>query len=170
MGPIGVLYDLHGNGELPWSIEVNFMNFPSDKIQRWENEEALKEHFMNNLKEANHLRDRHNSAINALTKDDQTNLWTAVTKQDFSLFWDIHPKLSKSVDTIKFIPIRIITSRGTCRMPPITSKKNNTEELTLLKDVLNNIPEYTNENEYQVLVHGIVPPLETPISWLAYHC
>ena len=49
--PLGVLYDLFGKGELPWRIEVNFQNFPANRLQRWESEDSLKAHFMNNLKE-----------------------------------------------------------------------------------------------------------------------
>jgi len=76
--PVGVLYDLYGEGKLPWSIEVNFQNFPEKQLQRWESEASLKSHFMNNLKEANHLKDKNNTAINSLSKDEQTSLWESV--------------------------------------------------------------------------------------------
>lgn len=53
-------------------------------------------------------------------------------------------------------------------MPPVPSRSQS-GDLTLLKDVLNL---YSSEfgDDYQAVIHGVVPPIETPLSWLAYHC
>jgi len=158
---------LYGEGQLPWTIEVNFQGFPADKLNRWENEESLKAHFMNNLKEANHLKDKNNSAINSLAQDEQTNLWEAVKNQEYKRFWDIYPKLGKSVDSIKYVPVRVIANDGKLMMPPVPSYKGDSGQFTLLSDILQSFPQY---NDCQPIVHGISPPLDTPVFWLAYHC
>ena len=43
-------------------------------------------------------------------------------------------------------------------------------ELVTLGDVLQTHLPQLQPASYPVLVHGISPPLQTPITWLAYHC
>jgi len=165
--PVGVLYDLYGQGELPWQIQVNFQNFPADRLQRWEGEAALKHHFINNLKEANHLKDKSNQAINSLSKEEQTTLWDSVKSQDYTAFWKVYPKLCKGEDEIKFVPVRVVTEDSLVMMSPITTRRDD-GGLTLLGDVLARFS--CDPTQKQVLVHGVTPSLDTPIVWLAYHC
>jgi len=88
--------------------------------------------------------------------------------EEYKKFWDIYPKLGKSVDTIKFVPIRIITGNATLMMRPFSSKKSGTDDLMLLSDLMQDLPQFNAD--HQPVIHGIVPPPETPIVWLAYHC
>ena len=87
--------------------------------------------------------------------------------EEYKKFWEIYPKLSKSVDEIKYLPVRVIGVNGLTLMRPFPSKSES-GELLLLKDILTSFPDY-NETK-QAVVHGVVPPLDTPVSWLAYHC
>jgi hypothetical protein len=49
--PVGVLYDLYGDEELPWTITVHFREFPATQLLRCPNIETIQSHFNNTLKE-----------------------------------------------------------------------------------------------------------------------
>lgn len=91
--------------------------------------------------------------------------------EKYAQFWDIYPKLCKSIETIKFVPVRIITENGHIMMSPITSRYEN-GDVVILKDVLcKKFPEFESDDcNLSAIVHGISPPLDTPIYWLATHC
>lgn len=49
--PVGVLYDMYGKSALPWAITVHFQNYPVETILRCPDEDTIKSHFLNTLKE-----------------------------------------------------------------------------------------------------------------------
>jgi hypothetical protein len=49
--PLGVLYDLYANEELPWSLTVHFREFPTSQLLRCPNVETIQSHFNNTVKE-----------------------------------------------------------------------------------------------------------------------
>ncbi|ETW08282.1 hypothetical protein, variant 3 [Aphanomyces invadans] len=49
--PFGVLYDLHGDGMLPWAITVHFQGYPSQHLLPCDNLQAVEMHFMNCYKQ-----------------------------------------------------------------------------------------------------------------------
>ena len=76
--------------------------------------------------------------------------------------------LSKGIDAVKFLPIRVVTGNATLMMRPVSTKKPESDELMLLSDLLPLFPQVSEG--CQPIVHGITPPLDTPLAWLAYHC
>ena len=76
--PVGVLYDLYGNQELPWQLVVHFQGFPSDQLLRCPNEDTVKWQFMNVLKEANYIKHGDTSRVNGLTVAESNDIWDGV--------------------------------------------------------------------------------------------
>lgn len=49
--PVGVLYDVFGNGALPWRLTVHVQDFPTAVLLRCPDELTLKSFFWNSLKQ-----------------------------------------------------------------------------------------------------------------------
>eukprot|EP01095_Lingulamoeba_sp_RSL-Kostka_P009260 TRINITY_DN318_c1_g1_i1.p1 TRINITY_DN318_c1_g1~~TRINITY_DN318_c1_g1_i1.p1 ORF type:complete len:226 (+),score=62.03 TRINITY_DN318_c1_g1_i1:49-726(+) len=108
--PTGVLFDMFDRQQdIPWKIEAHFKNFPSDQIIDYSLTEALKSHYMNNLKEANYLKGGANSKINLLSKEEQNNLWDGLKESNYDKFWGTHQILSLETKDLRYVPIRILT-------------------------------------------------------------
>eukprot|EP01102_Stenamoeba_stenopodia_P013786 TRINITY_DN4518_c0_g1_i1.p1 TRINITY_DN4518_c0_g1~~TRINITY_DN4518_c0_g1_i1.p1 ORF type:complete len:303 (-),score=85.96 TRINITY_DN4518_c0_g1_i1:61-900(-) len=179
--PIGVLFDLYASQQnLPWTLSVHFQGFPAQQLLRCPNEDTIKSHFMNALKEANYLKHGDNARVNALSIVDQNDLFEGLRKNNFELFWRANAKLSSDLAHCKNVPIRICRPSEPWLQEPITPLDENGQERTLGNVLQQLLPLqfHVNTNSEGVisyttnarwLIHGISPPLETPILWLSQH-
>lgn len=190
--PIGVLFDLYGSAsavgvswDLPWPLTIHFQGFPEGRLLRCPNDDTVKAHYMNVLKQANYLRYGDNTKINDLSLAEQNDLWQGIRQNKFDVFWKINSKITvpEELPLCKYIPFRV------CRpsipaihiQEPIPPKSPSGTDHTLgsaLKLVLPELfPEedLTNNsailnNKLKVIIQGITPPLETPLTWLNANC
>jgi len=174
--PVGVLYDVFCNEfELPWSLVVHFQGFPTDQLLRCANEEAVKWHYINMIKEATYIKHGDCAKVNSLSVQESNDLWDGLKNNDYTQFWKSNGKLSAEPQTQKGIPTRMFLhnhpacvqecvgphDKGTVRT--LSSFLN---EFASQVFTANNIPSTTN---YKVLVQGMSPPLDVPLSWLCEH-
>ncbi|KAF2263637.1 autophagy protein 5 [Lojkania enalia] len=128
--PLGLLYDLYSGaepaypedgtelkvhtteeeqGSLPWKLTVHFSEYPAEHLVRLDAEgKYLHDLYINNVKEADFLRNGTGKTIMSLNKEDSTQLWDSVKQHDFSLFSPINQKLlSPQGVNLRHIPMRL---------------------------------------------------------------
>ena len=101
--PLGLLYDLFSGAspsqasgmdiqeqsasdgaedQLPWRLTLHFTDWPEQSLVRPDAEgKTLHDAFINNVKEADFLRNGTAKGIMSLSKDDSTKLWSAVQER-----------------------------------------------------------------------------------------
>ena len=101
--PLGLLYDLFSGAspaqasdfdaqnkssleeqedQLPWRLTLHFTEWPEQALVRPDAEgKVLHDAFINSVKEADFLRNGTAKGIMSLSKDDSTQLWTAVQER-----------------------------------------------------------------------------------------
>jgi hypothetical protein len=103
--PVGLLHDLFSGGSpsqafvqkdkdsppeevsdaLPWRLVLHFSDWPDDQLVRLDLEgNVLHDAYINSVKEADFLRNGSAKAIMSLSKDDSTQLWTAVQNSELN--------------------------------------------------------------------------------------
>ncbi|KAI4217719.1 MAG: hypothetical protein LQ351_000315 [Letrouitia transgressa] len=119
--PLGLLFDLFSGStpsqasnlvlseqatseddtKLPWRLTLHFSNWPEEQLVRPDAEgKVLHDAFINSVKEADFLRNGTAKGIMSLSKDDSTQLWTAVQKREqHSSVNQVHHRLTlQSID------------------------------------------------------------------------
>ena len=108
--PLGLLYDLFSGAApaqadgsdhdtnspstelqstLPWRLTLHFTDWPEESLVQPDAEgKVLHDAFINSVKEADFLRNGTAKGIMSLSKDDSTQLWTAVQQRMFILSMD----------------------------------------------------------------------------------
>ncbi|KAL1506779.1 hypothetical protein ABEB36_006080 [Hypothenemus hampei] len=168
--PIGVLYDSMVDIEhetLPWVITVHFDKFPETKIYRFSNKETVESYFMACIKEADVLKHRGQIATN-MQKKDHNQLWLGLQNDKFDQFWAVNRKLMELTvdsDHFKYIPFRCYIDDGYRQklIKPVTEDGRR----TTLQDLLNEL--FPNKDNVTAKIHGMYPPLETPLQWMSEH-
>merc|ERR1711988_1241433 len=173
--PAGVLFDLYGSRlNLPWEITVHFQGFPSTKILRCSGEDATKYTFMNILKEANHLKFGDGSKISGLALEEQNDLWEGTIAGKYDQFWNINKKLIPKEKKVKYVPMRFCFPNQPMIQEPVTLQTEG-KDMSLAEVLKKVLPQDYNtvsekDENMNVIIQGIKPPLWTPILWLAIHC
>eukprot|EP00026_Physarum_polycephalum_P010694 Phypoly_transcript_10868.p1 GENE.Phypoly_transcript_10868~~Phypoly_transcript_10868.p1 ORF type:complete len:325 (+),score=68.06 Phypoly_transcript_10868:172-1146(+) len=133
--PIGLLFDLlHPNAtapELPWPLTVHFHEFPENDLLRCPNEETIKNHFMNTLKEANYIKFGDSGKVNKLSLSDSNALWDGVRTFDFETFSAGNKLLAADATTMKHVPIRVCSPNLRTMQDLIPPKDDKGNERTL---------------------------------------
>ena len=190
--PIGILYDLYTssisstNSHLPWQIIVHLSKFPEGEIIRFPDKESIESHYMSTIKEADALKHK-GQIISDMQKRDHKQIWNSLIQDKYDGFWNINNKLMSYTDNIqyfRYIPFRIyILDKPFIQklFSPYDIEQNKAMILNDLiiyalnheaqceqqaneKKILN-----TNIDDYQVIIHGIKPSLQTPLQWLSEH-
>eukprot|EP01084_Bolivina_argentea_P276372 471568_1 len=77
--PVGVLQDARSNPEaLPWQLTVHFHHFPQHQIIPFEDESAVRAHFMHSMKQAFYLRYGSSEIAMSLPLAEQDGIWRSV--------------------------------------------------------------------------------------------
>jgi autophagy-related protein 5 len=188
--PIGVLYDLYTSSvsttssHLPWQIIVHLSKFPEGEIIRFPDKESIEAYYMSTVKEADALKHK-GQIIGDMQKRDHKQLWNSLLQDKYEGFWNINNRLMSYTDNIqyfRYIPFRIyILDKPFIQklFSPFVPEENKwmtlndllhsaltheaqCEQLANEKKILS-----TNIDDYKILIHGIQPPLQTPIQWLS---
>ncbi|XP_022655162.1 autophagy protein 5-like [Varroa jacobsoni] len=104
--PIGLLYDLHGGGKLPWTIIIHFRDFPDKELIACETKQVAEAQFMNSVKEADFLKTR-KKIMTAMTQSERRQMTAALYALQAESFWAVNRKLMFTSETWKHIPLRI---------------------------------------------------------------
>jgi len=170
--PIGLWFDLYAASDLtlPWPINVHFEEFPETKILRCTSKDAIRSQFMSTIKEADALKHKGN-VINSMQEKDHHQLWAGFQTDRFDQFWSINKKLMESNpgEGFRYIPIRFYTTDSPLLQRLVRPFDDITGTWTTLQDVLMELFPRITFNSKQVTIHGIPPPLDTPLQWLSEH-
>jgi len=175
--PIGVLYDSYGRHQMPWPITVHFQGFPSDQLLRCPDEDTIKSHFLNTLKEANCMKYGDIDNVNALSVGEHTDLWAGIFRNEKDRFWKINHKLARGVDRIVNVTVRIIRPQQRFMLQePFPPRSTDGKEHTLADILEKLVPDVTVTRQngqattrHNLLIQGIVPTLDMSLLWLTYN-
>ncbi|XP_028394715.1 autophagy protein 5-like [Dendronephthya gigantea] len=173
--PIGVLFDLYGSHKLlPWNITVHFEDFPEDELIRCESKEVVESFFMSAVKEADSLKHK-SQIINSMQKKDHKQLWLGLNNDKFEQFWSVNKRLMERLgeELFKHIPFRIHQCDKVFIQKLAKPVNESGESQTLKHLMMETLPTmFSTEEDFQsikIVIHGIQPPLETPLQWLSEH-
>jgi len=170
--PIGVLFDMYTtNGSLPWVVTVHFRNFPSDKLIRLSGEEALKSHFFNMVKQTETVKCGTTKRIMNMSKMDTDQLWEGYITHNYQKFWTVNAQLAASdPSSTRGVPFRIYLLNDAPLIQKIVSPLNSSGQPETLEGLLRECVPHANPetaSKSRLLLHGISPPLNTPLAWLS---
>ncbi|CAG0918411.1 unnamed protein product [Notodromas monacha] len=170
--PIGVLFDLLSvDCTLPWNLTVHYSNFPDSELIRLRKKEDVEMAFLNTVKEADALKHRR-PVISTLQESEHRQLWLGLLNDRYDQFWSVNRKLMERQgqgDPFKHAPVRFHFPNFPFVQRLIRPRKDD-GQLSTLHDALAEIfPAIKNGETHRVVLHGIAPPLETPLQWLSEH-
>ena len=175
--PVGVLFDLfHPHAvRSSWKITVRFRDFPEDQILHCCTRENAEKHFMHSLKQALHSLHGSTRSFNAINTEDQSAVWECCNSGNRQGYECVAKGVrSCSKELVRSIPIRflfvsaqvqVITVQKPCRAFVDEARS----QVATLKNVLEQIAPSICLEDHEVVVQGIVIPLESPVYdlWLS---
>ena len=166
--PVGVLYDLLADGELPWSIVVHFQNFPSEQVMKLSSssQTPVRSYYMNSLKESTYVKQNGIKTINDFGIRESDSIWEGLYEGNFEKFWSIANVTSPT--TTHTIPVRILRPNFPIMQFPCPTKQADTDSPNTLSSTLQHCLQSV-PNASSVVIQGVSPALETPIWWLYQH-
>ncbi|KAF9730764.1 hypothetical protein PMIN06_007132 [Paraphaeosphaeria minitans] len=129
--PLGLLYDLYSGAEPapshdtsaehaqvpshedeetpPWKLTLHFSSYPEDQLVQLDAQEKhIHDLFINNVKEADFLRNGTGKTVMSLSKEDSEQLWEGVKQRDFKRFTRVNNKfLNPQGATLRHVPMRL---------------------------------------------------------------
>ncbi|ODM96953.1 Autophagy protein 5 [Orchesella cincta] len=168
--PIGLWFDLFAEGALPWTVTVHFDGYPEDKIMRCSCKETVRSQFMSYLKEADALKHK-GQVMNCMQEKDHNQLWQGFQNDKFDQFWSVNKKLMESVvgEGFRHIPIKCYTPEKLAIQRIVKPIDDTTGTWTTLHDALLEFFPTIDFSTVRVIIHGVEPPLGTPVQWLSEH-
>jgi len=190
--PIGVLYDLYTSSSsstsshLPWQITVHLSKFPESELIRFPDKESIEAYFMSTLKEADALKHK-GQIIGDMRERDHKQLWNSLLQDKYDGFWNINNKLMSYTDNLqyfRYIPFRIYILDKPFIQKLFSPFDSDEEKWMTLNDLLHFTLNHeaqcelsanekrilnTNIDDYEIIIHGVQPPLHTPLQWLSEH-
>eukprot|EP01117_Protostelium_nocturnum_P012356 TRINITY_DN4553_c0_g2_i1.p1 TRINITY_DN4553_c0_g2~~TRINITY_DN4553_c0_g2_i1.p1 ORF type:complete len:271 (+),score=64.79 TRINITY_DN4553_c0_g2_i1:116-928(+) len=162
--PVGVLYDIFSTSSSPlWEVVVRFQGFPSDQLIPYQNENSVKNYFLNSLKESVYIKNGDCSKINSLSVSDSADLWEGFKQLDYNRFWGSNRKLHPE-SNLKFIPIRLFKRNQSSYTQEIIFPLRDNNKPKQLEDIFSEIG---SENPSSVIISGVQPPLDSPLLWVS---
>lgn len=181
--PVGVLYDLvNTNRPAPLRVTVHFLGFPSKQLLRCPNTFTVRSHFTNSLKQACFLQYATASVANNLDQTDHEDLWNAIEKNDQRGHEDVINRLQENAGERNYWPVRLYLNHFEdefehdlrCISRPLsTGNKAMTLQDALHELVPGVVSDLQNKElrkDVKVIIHGIEPPMDTPLQWLWETC
>jgi autophagy-related protein 5 len=167
--PVGVLYDLLAESELPWSLVVHFQNFPTEQVMRLGNSSAtpVRSYFMNSLKEATYVKQNGIKVINDFGIRESDAIWEGLYDGNYEKFWSTASVTSPS--TTANLPIRILRPNFPIMQFPCPTQQTTDQDTPHTLSTALAFCKVPLAPSSSILVHGISPPLETPLPWLYQH-
>ena len=175
--PVGVLFDLfHPHAvRSSWKITVRFRDFPEDQILHCCSRENAEKHFMHNLKQALHSLHGSTRSFNAINTEDQSTVWECCNSGNRQGYECVAKDVrSCSKELVRSIPIRFLFVSGqaqviTVQKPCRVFVDEARSQVTTLKSILEQIAPSISLEDHEVVVQGIIIPIESPVYdlWLS---
>lgn len=179
--PIGVLYDSFAASEgLPWRVQVHTSGYPGDQLIPYTGIADVEAHFVSQLKQASFIKHGTSQAEGLQSESDRKQLWLGLANDDYEQFRGVNEKLMtpKGGNWFKRAPFRIymvtlaVLSDPMARVTVIdqpypTIRDDGTPQT--LADLLEHLELNRATAPGVVTLHGVSPPLDTPLQWLAEH-
>jgi len=142
---------------------------------------------MSTIKEADALKHKGGKVIGDMQKRDHKQLWNSLLQDKYDAFWNINIKLMSLTDNLlhfRYIPFRIYVLDKPFMQKLFSPFDSEHNKWMTLNDLLTfaitheaqceqvaNEKNITNTNldNYRVIIHGVQPPLHTPVQWLSEH-
>eukprot|EP00051_Salpingoeca_urceolata_P009706 m.117882 g.117882 ORF g.117882 m.117882 type:complete len:274 (+) comp16414_c1_seq3:750-1571(+) len=173
--PVGVLFDCFGaNQPLPWVVTVHFKKYP-DTLLRCTTVATVESYFLDRVKEANYLKHGKTKIEGLDSAEDRKQLWLGLAQDDFEQFARVGVKLMTNRESNWFrkIPFRVYVIRpGDDDKPPqVLQEPYDSTSMEGTANTLGDLMYYLFHpvEPVKVVVHGIEPPLSTPLQWLSEH-
>eukprot|EP00035_Acanthoeca_spectabilis_P038430 m.52978 g.52978 ORF g.52978 m.52978 type:complete len:277 (+) comp9135_c0_seq2:3259-4089(+) len=172
--PIGVLFDCFAGEDSPWEVTVHIKNYPDCLMRSSGN--AVETHFINQIKQACQIK----HGTTEITRDiNKSELWFGIQTDDFDHFHRVNKKLmEKKADSpwFKKVPFQLYVIDDKVRADPdvpVTILQQ-LVELTTEDGIPNTLGQMVDTvlgsgDNRRVVMHGVQPPLETPLQWLCEH-
>jgi autophagy-related protein 5 len=178
--PVGVLFDYHGNNsngkdDIPFKIIIRFQGFPKSNLIPCAGELDAEKVFFHSMKQALCLRYGSAKKLMDMPRPSQESLWEGVVFGKFEKYWQSCSNILVSEgEKQPQVPIRVIvrtpeTANEIARS--IQGAVPWTEDMTLqraVETILTNNEKYLDVNKCRVVVQGVHPPLDAPLTdvWL----
>ncbi|XP_054153762.1 autophagy protein 5-like [Oppia nitens] len=157
--PIGVLFDLFGEKQgIPWILNIHFRDFPEDILVRCQSRAAVEAILMSALKESDALKNKP-PVMAQLQKRDHQELFRGLCNNRFEQFWTINRKLVSG--EFRHVPTRV-HFRSTPHAQKLVSSSATLGEVA--ESVIG-----SDWRQWRLVVQGVEPPPETPMTWLGRH-
>ncbi|KAK9463818.1 autophagy protein Apg5-domain-containing protein [Lipomyces oligophaga] len=186
--PIGLLYDLltgldpalediaDHDWHLPWSITIHFNDYPADSLLRLTSVKDVEDQWMNRVKESDFIRRGNSNTVMNLSRADSDNMWAAVVKYDFDMFWNTARKLlPQNAISLNHVPVKIYLPSSNKILqslitPMISPKEVQTVGTALHTQLGYLFPSRRTYILAKPIVHGISVPMSAPLAELLYEC
>jgi autophagy-related protein 5 len=152
-------------------------DFPEDEIMRLNSRSLIESNFMSTIKEADFLKHR-SQIINSMQKKDHNQLWLGLLNDKFDQFWQVNRRLMErsNGELFRSLPIRFYKSSDNHYQQLAIKPVDESGRILQFRDLLTNILPEVDQQElddqktrWRFVIHGIEPPLDTPLQWLSEH-
>lgn len=135
----------------------------------------MKSTFLYSLKESDALK-RKSPIVNKMPERDHNQLWSGIANYRFEHFWSINRRLmtaeGEEEQTFQHIPFRFYLSSKSDKpvyiqrlMRPVLDNGKPAQFKHLIVQTLGETVLETS----RFVIHGIEPPLDTPLQWMSEH-
>jgi len=180
--PIGFLYDIYGEKGSPWQLTVHHGPYQTNSavwkvLLRCIDEDTIKHHFKNMVKQAHCMKYGNIDAINQLSMMDSDQMWAGVRTNDQERYWKINEKLfsheTEKIEKMK-IPIRFHYGERFVSQCAFPAKEGDTFQTlaTFLQAVIPDFfpavpqPSHFAYLRHRVMVQGIRPSFDMTLLWM----
>ncbi|KAK9373264.1 autophagy protein Apg5-domain-containing protein [Lipomyces chichibuensis] len=186
--PVGLLYDLltgldptqadnqDHDWHLPWTLVLHHSQYPSDTLLRITSAGAVKEYWVNRVKEADFIRRGNANAVMSLSKTDSDEMWAGVEEHDFDKFWGVTKKLlSSDPYALRHVPIKIYLPSSNKMLqalvpPSISPREFHTVGTALHAHLPQLFPSRRTCLLARPVLHGVLLSMAIPLAELLYEC
>ncbi|ORX55083.1 apg5l protein [Hesseltinella vesiculosa] len=182
--PLGLLYDLWCTAyqkekksiKLPWKLTLHTDTYPDVLLQN-PTIDTMKDMYMAMLKEADFLRHGSTKKVMNLSKQDQSQLWLALTTERYDDYWHVNHQIlddrtgpAGTEDTAshgpRHVPLRLYLPNQCPVVQDLVSfVTENGEPNQLDKAIRQLVP--SMPLDVRVMAHGVQLPGSVPIRWAA---
>uniref|UniRef100_UPI00358F3975 autophagy protein 5-like isoform X1 n=2 Tax=Myxine glutinosa TaxID=7769 RepID=UPI00358F3975 len=179
--PVGLLFDLYAtNSSLPWNITVHFKGYPQDELLLRSSKEEIETQLMSTLKEADSIKHRGGAGrrgctgvMSELQRKEHRQIWLGLSNGKFEQFWAVNRKLMDvppEETAFRHIPFRLYQADSDRPyMQRLMRPTRPSGQMLTLQDLLQSVLPGGLPHGYDIVTHGIRPPLDTPLQWLSEH-
>ncbi|KAL8826228.1 MAG: hypothetical protein Q9191_003939 [Dirinaria sp. TL-2023a] len=150
---------------LPWQLNLHFTEWPDEQLVRLDADgKVMHDAFINSVKEADFLRNGTAKGIMSLSKDDSTQLWTAVEDHNLAAFTPVSQKLLYAQGApLRHIPLKIYLPSSPTASEPTSGHLRVVQSLITPAIAAGSREPQTLGTALHALLPALFPSRRTPI-------